>query len=158
VDQDGTLRLACQPVDVSEAGTVGPVGVGRQLHVGRVDLDRAEAVLVEESLHLPGDVEGVPRVDSSDGHEPVAVPLDVAGDPWIHARREAHDLGGDRRDQSRPDDPLRVHRPEKLAGRALDPLDEVEVVPPFGQRPPGPFLELVVRADVDVGVEYRERR
>ena len=158
VDQDRPLRLAGQPVDVGERRTVGPVGVGGHLHVGRVDLDGAEAVDLEELPHLPGDVASVPGVDPADRHEPVPVTLHVAGDPGIHEVGEPHDLGRNGSDQDRPRDPLGVHRLQKLVGRGPDPPDEIGVVAPVQQGEAGPLLQLVVRTDVEMGVEDREGR
>ena len=153
VDQNGPPRLARQAVNVGERRAVGPVGVGGHLHVGRVQLDPAEAVDVEKSLHVGGDVAGVPRVDSPDRDEPVAVSLDVARDPGVHEVGDPYDLGSHGVDQGRSSDSLGVHRLQKLVGRAPNTLEEIQVVPPIHHDAAGPLVHLVIGTDVNVGVE-----
>ena len=158
MDQDRPRRLARQAVHVGESGAIGPVGVRGHLHVGRVELDRAEAVDVEESLHVGDDVAGVPRVNPPDRDESVAMALDVAGDPRVHQVGDPDDVGSHGVDQGRPRDPLGVHRLQELVGRAGDPAEQVEVVPPVHHDAAGPFVHPVVRTDVDVRVENRKGR
>ena len=155
VDQDRPFRFAGETVDVRERGTVAPVGVRGHLHVGRVELDRAQSVFLEQLLRVLDDVARVPRVNPSHRNEPVAVALDVPRNPGVHDLGDPEGVRRNRVDEGGPRDAFGIHHPEEVVGRVHDPPEEVQIVPSVQHDAAGAFVHPVVRPDVDVRVENR---